>query len=165
MEINTRTITKPLTRAGIFLGVGLGGFVDGILFHQILQQHNMLTARYPKDTIRNVEINMFWDGMFHAFTWTMTFIGVILLWKAARVPGILWSGKAFAGAMFLGWGLFNLIEGIIDHHILHLHHVIEAKGVSIFDWLFLLSGVIFIAVGWWAIRSAKSTAAPIPRRE
>jgi uncharacterized membrane protein len=132
--------------------------VDGILFHQILQMHNMLTGRIPKDTIPNIEINMFWDGMFHAFTWLMTFIGVILLWKAARVLDILWSGRAFGGAMFLGWGLFNLIEGTIDHHILHLHHVVELRGESIFDWLFLLSGVFFIVVGWWAIRSAKSAA-------
>ncbi len=60
--MNTATVTKPLTRAGIFLGIGLGGFIDGILFHQILQLHNMLTARIPKDTIPNIEINMVWGA-------------------------------------------------------------------------------------------------------
>jgi Predicted membrane protein (DUF2243) len=30
---------------GILLGVGLGGFVDGIVLHQILQWHHMLTIR------------------------------------------------------------------------------------------------------------------------
>lgn len=152
------TVTKPLTRAGIFLGVGLGGFVDGIVFHQILQMHNMLTGRLPKDSIPNIEINMFWDGMFHAFTWVMTLIGVILLFRAHFVRNILWSGRAFVGALFLGWGLFNLIEGIIDHHILHLHHVVERHGQSIYDVLFLLSGIIFIIGGWAAIRSARSSA-------
>jgi len=29
--------------AGILLGIGLGGFVDGIVLHQILQWHHMLT--------------------------------------------------------------------------------------------------------------------------
>lgn len=152
------TVTKPLTRAGIFLGVGLGGFVDGILFHQILQMHSMLTARLPKDSVPNVEINMFWDGLFHTFTWIMTLAGVILLFRARSAPNILWSGRALAGAMFLGWGLFNLIEGILNHHVLHLHHVVENRGESVFDVLFLLSGLVFIIGGWLAIRSARKNA-------
>lgn len=82
-------VTKPLTRAGMFLGVGLGGFVDGILFHQLFQFHNMLTARVPKDTIANMEINMFWDGIFHSFTWFMTAIGLKMMFKAHSVPNIL----------------------------------------------------------------------------
>ncbi len=28
---------------GLLLGIGLGGFVDGIVLHQILQWHHMLT--------------------------------------------------------------------------------------------------------------------------
>jgi uncharacterized membrane protein len=154
-------VTKPLTRAGIVLGVGLGGFFDGILFHQLLQMHNMLTARLPKDTIANVEINMFWDGIFHTFTWIMTVIGIALLFRARSVPNILWSARAFVGAMFMGWGLFNLVEGVVDHHILHLHHVVESHGQSIYDVLFLLSGIIFLAGGLIAIRSAKAAAGQV----
>lgn len=30
----------PIISAGILLGTGLGGFIDGILLHQILQWHN-----------------------------------------------------------------------------------------------------------------------------
>lgn len=156
--MNSSIVTKPLTRAGIFLGVGLGGFVDGIVFHQMLQFHNMLTGRIPKDTVANAEINMFWDGIFHSFTWIMTVVGVILLFRAHSARNILWTNRVFTGSLFLGWGLFNLIEGVIDHHILHLHHVVESKGESIYDFLFLLSGVLFIVGGWWAIRSGKAAA-------
>lgn len=148
-------VTKPLTRAGIFLGVGLGGFVDGILFHQILQIHAMVSARVPKDSVHNLQINMFWDGVFHFFTWIMTVVGLTLLFRAHSVRNILWSGRLFVGALFLGWGLFNLIEGVLNHHIMHLHHVVEARGQSIFDGLFLLSGLVFIVGGWMMIRSAK----------
>ena len=55
----------------------MGGFVDGILLHPMLQLHNMLTAKYPKTGVDaatapvNIEINMDWDGLFHAFTWAM----------------------------------------------------------------------------------------------
>lgn len=38
----------PLALAGTVLGIGLGGFVDGIAFHQIFQFHSMLSAELPK---------------------------------------------------------------------------------------------------------------------
>ncbi|HEX8372749.1 MAG TPA: DUF2243 domain-containing protein [Chthoniobacterales bacterium] len=150
--------TRPLTRAGIFLGIGLGGFFDGILFHQILQMHAMLSARIPKDSVPNISINMFWDGIFHAFTWVMTVIGVMLLFKAQSARHIVWSKRVFVGAMFLGWGMFNLVEGLVNHHFLHLHHVVESMGTSRYDIAFLASGVIFIIAGWLAIRSARESA-------
>ncbi len=152
-------VTRPLTRAGILLGVGLGGFVDGILFHQILQLHGMLTGRLPKTSVANVEINMFWDGLFHALTWATTLAGIILLFRAHSVPGIRWSARAFTGALFVGWGLFNLVEGIIDHHLLQLHHVVEARGQSIYDLLFLAAGLAFCVGGWRAMVSARTDAA------
>ena len=153
---------KPLVIAGTFMGIGLGGFFDGILFHQLLQIHNMLSAKYPKTSIANMEINMFWDGLFHSLTYTMTLVGLVLLWKAGARRDVPWSGKTFLGAYFLGWGLFNFVEGIIDHHILNIHHVMESHGQSMFDYLFLASGLIFIIGGWMAIRSARSDGA-MPR--
>jgi uncharacterized membrane protein len=33
--------------AGIFFGLGLGGFFDGIVLHQLLQWHHMLSSWYP----------------------------------------------------------------------------------------------------------------------
>ena len=145
---------RPLVIAGTFLGIGLGGFFDGILLHQLLQTHNMLSATVPKTSIPNMEINMFWDGLFHSLTWVMTLIGVALFWRAGRRRENGWSGKALVGSMFLGWGLFNLVEGLIDHYMLGIHHVVERLGLSVFDHAFLASGVVFIAGGWMAIRSA-----------
>jgi uncharacterized membrane protein len=124
----------------------------------------MVSGRLPKDSVANVEINMFWDGIFHSSTWAATLLGVWMLWQAARVPNVVWSGRVFGGALFLGWGLFNLVEGILNHHVLHLHHVVEQRGESIYDLLFLLSGVIFIVCGVVAIRSATRTIGPIPER-
>lgn len=158
----TALTRKPLISSGIFMGVGLGGFVDGILFHQIFQIHAMLTAKYPKDSFANYQINMVWDGLFHAVTWTMTAIGLAMLWNAGRRADVPWSGRTFLGSMIMGWGLFNLVEGIIDHHILHIHHVVESMGVSVWDWVFLGSGVLFIVIGWALIGAAKRDAA-LPR--
>ena len=30
--------------AGILLGVGIGGFFDGVVFHQVLQWHHLVTS-------------------------------------------------------------------------------------------------------------------------
>lgn len=154
MKIHSVTF-KPLIKSGIVLGVGLGGFLDGIVFHQLLQLHNMLSATHPKTSIANIEVNMFWDGLFHSFTWLMTLIGIALLWKAGKRSDVPWSGKTLVASMLMGWGIFNLGEGIVDHYILNVHHVVEAMGQSIYDLLFLLSGVVLIIVGWIAIRSAQ----------
>lgn len=156
-ELNRR----PLIAAGTTLGIGLGGFADGILFHQVLQLHNLLSARYPKvgvdaaTAVVNIEINMFWDGLFHAFAWAMTALGLALLWRAARRPDVPLSTRTLVGSLALGWGLFNLIEGLIDHELLGIHHVVEAGNHPIGDLLFLASGVALILVGWAAIRAGR----------
>ena len=154
-EPSHATTRRPLISAGTALGIGLGGFVDGIVLHQLLQTHNMLSARRPKDSVVNMEINMFWDGLFHAFTWLMTALGVWLLWRAVTRRDVQLSGRTLFGAMVFGWGLFNLVEGVIDHHVLHLHHVVERLGVSAWDWAFLgVGGVGFILLGLAIMRSA-----------
>lgn len=152
---------RPVVTAGTVLGIGLGGFLDGIVFHQLLQLHNMLTARVPKDTLVNYQINMFWDGAFHAFTWATTALGVGLLFAAARRPGTVFSTRSFVGALALGWGLFNVVEGLIDHHLLHLHHVVERLGASVWDWAFLGFGALLIVLGSTLIR-VDATRAPEP---
>jgi uncharacterized membrane protein len=146
---------RPLIGAGVLLGLGMGGFFDGILFHQVLQIHNMLSATVPKTSVANVEVNMFWDGLFHTFTWIITALGIAALWRAGKHAEVPWSTRAFVGSLFLGWGMFNFIEGLIDHHLLGIHHVVEALGVSIYDSLYLASGVVFIIAGGLAIRSGK----------
>ncbi len=153
--------TKPLTAAGTVIGIGMGGFVDGILFHQIFQIHNMLSARIPTDTLVGAKVNMVWDGLFHGVVWIATAIGIAMLWRAVKQADVLLSGKALLGSILLGFGLFNLIEGIIDHHILHLHHVYEVMGQSVWDYVFLGSGIALIATGWLMIRDVRGEAASI----
>jgi uncharacterized membrane protein len=138
--------------AGILLGVGMGGFVDGIVFHQLLQVHSMLSARLPRTSLTNLEVNMFWDGVFHAFTWATTALGIVLLWRATGRPEVPRSAGALVGSLALGWGMFNLIEGVINHHLLHLHHVTEGENHLVWDLAFLASGVALIAIGIVTIR-------------
>ncbi len=146
--IDSASGRPSIAPAGLLLGIGLGAFFDGILLHQILQVHAMLSAEVPLDSMANMKTNMTADGLFHAFAWLVTLAGVASLWRSLNRPGSApASGFAFAGYMLAGWGWFNLVEGIVDHHLLGLHHVVESLGLSIWDWLFLASGFLLIVIG------------------
>jgi uncharacterized membrane protein len=111
---------------GVLFGLGLGGFFDGIVFHQLLQWHHMLTSDgYPPDSLHNVQVNVFWDGVFHASTYIFAVAGLILLWRAAHRRHLWWSGRLLTGTLLIGFGAFNLVEGLVDHQILGIHHVNE----------------------------------------
>ena len=155
------------TSAGILLGLGLGGFFDGIVLHQVLQWHHMLTsAGYPADSVRNLEVNTLWDGLFHATTYVFALLGLILLWRTAHRTHVRWSGKLLAGTILMGFGIFNLVEGIIDHHILGIHHVNET--VAREQWIywdvgFLAWGAAML-IGGWALYRAGRKDSPGERR-
>jgi len=129
------------------MGIGLGGFVDGILFHQILQLHSMLSNWVPRTTLVNEQINMFWDGLFHAFTWMMTVLGLLMLWRTIKKSDVPLSGQTYFGSIVSGWGIFNLVEGVIDHELLQVHHVYQNGNHLFWDIVFLASGVLLLLVG------------------
>ena len=140
------------TSAGILLGLGLGGFFDGIVLHQILQWHHMVTsAGFPPNSVDNLKINTMLDGVFHASTWLFVAAGLVILWRHAHRVHVRWSTKLLAGTMLLGFGFFNVVEGIINHHLLGLHHVNETVPVErwvYWDVGFLAWGAAMIVIGW-----------------
>lgn len=150
--MSTAKRIAPIRAAGLTLGMGMGGFFDGIVFHQILQMHNMLSARIPTDTLVGTKVNMVWDGVFHAAVWVLTAVGIWMLWRAARRTDAILSNRALIGAVLMGWGTFNLVEGIVDHHILQLHHVYQVLGQSIWDYAFLAWGAAMLLAGWAMLR-------------
>ncbi|HVF62386.1 MAG TPA: DUF2243 domain-containing protein [Casimicrobiaceae bacterium] len=140
---------------GVLLGLGLGGFFDGVILHQVLQWHHMLTsAGYPANTVRNLELNTIVDGLFHATTYMFVVVGLTLLWRHAQQIQknihLEWSGRVLIGTILLGFGAFNLVEGVISHHLLGIHHVNET--VPREQWIywdvgFLLWGALMMIGG------------------
>jgi len=137
-----RFVLSPLTTAGVLLGTGLGGFIDGILLHQMLQWHNMLSSLVEPTALITAKYNMIWDGVFHTATWVFTFAGVIALFRAVDR-----NWRSLAGGMLGGWGLFNAIEGVIDHQLLQLHHVHPGAHELAWDLGFILFGLGLMAAG------------------
>ena len=138
----------------VLLGLGLGGFFDGIVLHQILQWHHMFTsAGYPANTVENLELNTLGDGLFHASTYAFTLIGLALVWSATRLAALRWSTKLLAGGLLTGWGTFNLVEGVIDHQILGIHHVRSGPYQLWWDLGFLAWGAIMLIGGLLLMRA------------
>lgn len=126
-------------KGSILLGIGIIGMIDGIVFHQILQWHSvyMFTNRFYQIVS---------DGLFHLFVTIIIFIGAIILWKsnptepASRYRNF-WSG------FLLGAGAFNFVEGILNHHILQIHHVKPGPNQLFYDLAFDFSGLLLIVIG------------------
>lgn len=66
-------------------------------------------------TIENLELNTFLDGVFHSDTYVFLLAGLFILGPSGRLRHFHWSTADFVATMLIGFGTFNLIEGIIDH--------------------------------------------------
>lgn len=151
-----RELGHKETHAGIVLGMGFAGLFDGFMLHMIFQWHHMLSNVIPQDTREDMHRLMRADGIFDAFSFSITLIGVFLLWNAARRGFAIPRMAAFVGQIVLGFGVFNLLEGIIDHHILKIHYVRQVADYAIYNWSFLaLAGVLPILIGWLLIKSRR----------
>ncbi len=145
-----RSSQGPPKAPAFLLGIGLGGFLDGILLHQILQWHHMLTSTgdYPADTVAGLEKNTLVDGFFHLSTWIVVAVGLTLTVHAWRAGKLAPPWRAHVGMLLAGWGAFNLVEGVIDHEILGIHHVRDDLGGPVgWDLAFLALGLILVVVG------------------
>ena len=142
------------------LGLGLGGFIDGIVLHQILQWHHMLTGDNggePMDTVAGLETNTLVDGLFHMATWILVAAATVLLLNAWRRGELAPPWRTHVGLLLVGWGVFNLVEGLIDHQLLGIHHVRDDLGGPLgWDLGFLAFGVLLVVGGWVLARPRRS---------
>ncbi len=140
----------PAKSAGLAYGIGLGGFVDGIVLHQLLQWHHMVSDvhDYPTNTVAGLEVNTLADGFFHLATWVFVVAASITSIAAWRQGRLAPSWSFHLGLVLMGWGAFNLVEGLIDHQLLGIHHVRDDLGAPLsWDLGFLASGVLLLGVG------------------
>jgi uncharacterized membrane protein len=164
---------RPPRLPGFLLGVGLGGFLDGIVLHQILQWHHMLTGEHGGEsskTVAGLEANTLADGLFHLGTWIVVAIAMTMTVSAWRAGAIAPPWSAHAGLLLAGWGAFNLVEGLVDHVILGVHHVRDDLGGPVgWDLGFLAFGLGLVVLGAALVRGAarggpRSGTAPLPDR-
>ena len=102
---------------GAMLGVGIAGFVDEALFHQLLQWHSFYWSTDEHGRV-------FSDGLFHVGSTLLLLWGAARLWRASATSSPVRSRGIIAG-LLIGAGAFNTYDGLVQHLILHLHLVNE----------------------------------------
>ena len=143
----------------VVLGVGLGAFIDGIVLHQVLQWHHMASAVDPPVTLEALRLNTLLDGGFHAAAWVVTLAGVILLWRAAAITRTGPPSGLLLGGLLTGFAGFNLVEGVVNHLLLGLHHVRDGPDAAAYDAGFLLVSALLFVVGSALVRRSMRAAA------
>jgi uncharacterized membrane protein len=126
------------------------------------------TPEHPTTTVSGLEVNTLADGFFHLAMWLLLLaasITTIVAWRRGRLAP---SWSFHFGLVLMGWGIFNVVEGLIDHHILQVHHVRDDLGGPLsWDIGFLIVSALLIAAGWLLHRrGARALQRPkVPRAE
>jgi uncharacterized membrane protein len=106
------------------------------------------TSGHPMTTVAGLEANTLADGLFHLATWICVTAGSALLYTAWRDGRLAPPRRAQLGLLLTGWGLFNLLEGLIDHQLLGVHHVRDdLDGPIGWDLAFLALGAGLLIAG------------------
>ncbi|WP_052326748.1 DUF2243 domain-containing protein [Deinococcus peraridilitoris] len=140
---------------GLTMGFGFGGLFDSVLLHQILQWHNVISARVVPDTVGHLRTNILADGLLSAAMVVVLGIGFALLWSASALGRM--PARQLIGALMLGWGGFNVYDSVVHHWLLQLHHIREGPGHSelAYDLGFFLFALILLGVGAMLIRDLR----------
>lgn len=146
--------SHSLTWTGGLLGFSLGGFFDGILLHQILQWHHLLSNVRGLEDLRTQVLA---DGMFHALMYVIAMVALGRLWRWRAVFSKPGAGAMLWGSVWIGFGLWHVVDAVLSHWIIGIHRIRDdAANPLLWDVLWLLAfGVLPLLAGLWLRRKAR----------
>ena len=141
---------------GAVLGFALGGFFDGILLHQILQWHHLLSLVPGVDTLRS---QVLWDGYFHALMYLVAIAGLWGLWRNGS-HGEEHKRSDLLGAVLVGFGLWHIVDAVLSHWLLGIHRIkLDSPNPLAWDLIWLAAfGVLPLVAGWRLLRRRQQKA-------
>jgi len=138
---------------GYLLGFGMGGFFDGILLHQVLQWHHLLSA-YQAGRWGDLRMQVMADGIFHVLMYVVAMAGLWMLYRARRaVPP---SRRALLAAFLIGFGIWHVVDAVLSHWLAGIHRIrMDVPNPLPWDlgWL-LIFGLLPLSAGLWLRRRA-----------
>jgi len=139
---------RRLNWAGYLLGFSFGGFFDGILLHQVLQWHHLLSGigKPPFDDLRT---QILADGLFHGAMYVVAALGIWKLLQARYLLVDRSSDRQLAADLLIGFGMWHVVDAVLSHWILGIHRIrMDSPNPLLWDLLwFGVFGVLFIAAG------------------
>ena len=124
--------------SGVLVGLGVAGFLDETVFHQLLHWHHF----YDKST---PEAGLVSDGLFHTFSWVAVVAGLFLFADLRRRD--TWIPVRWWGGLLVGLGGFQLYDGIVQHKLLQLHQIRYGVDITPYDLVWNIIAVLLLAAG------------------
>jgi uncharacterized membrane protein len=141
------------TRWGVVLGFALGGFFDGILVHQILQWHHLLSL---VPGMMDLRTQVLWDGYFHALMYVIAVVGLWGLWRSrASTPEAEGRhGRLLVGAALIGFGIWHVVDSVLSHWLLRIHRIkLDSPNPLMWDLMwFAAFGLVPLIMGMLLLR-------------
>lgn len=131
----TEAKTPSGVLSGVLTGVGVAGFLDEVLFHQLLRWHHFYDGSTPTAGLVS-------DGLFHAVG-TVALVAGLLLYADLQRRRVFVLTR-WVGAVLLGWGAFQLYDGLVQHKLLGLHQV--RYGVELLPYDLAWNGAAVLAL-------------------
>lgn len=140
------SMTGPLGWPALLLGFALGGFFDGILLHQILQWHHLLSS---VEGLEDLRTQVLADGLFHAVMYLIAAVALILLWRHRATLRACGDGAMLWGAAAIGFGAWHLVDGILSHWLIGLHRIkMDSPTPLMWDLIwFVVFGIVPVVLG------------------
>ncbi|ANN76574.1 DUF2243 domain-containing protein [Bordetella flabilis] len=137
------------TWAGYALGFAMSGFFDGILLHQILQWHHLLSG-VQSARFGDLRVQIMADGLFHAAMYLVAAAGLYMLYRARADLSLPRGGRRLMANFWIGFGVWHVLDAVLSHWVTRIHRIrMDVSNPLAWDlaWLFLF-GVIPLLAGW-----------------
>ena len=141
-------LTSRFHWSGYLLGFGLGGFFDGILLHQVLQWHHLLSG-LEGEAFRDIRVQILADGIFHALMYVIAAVGLWWLWRARPEFGAHNADRLLFANLLIGFGVWHVVDTIFSHWITQIHRIrMDSDNPLVWDLVWLVAfGIIPLLVG------------------
>lgn len=146
--------TAVFAWAGFTLGSALGGFFDGILLHQVLQWHHLLSG-LEQGAFGDLRTQILADGLFHALMYVIGLLGLYLLVRSRRAFQIDGAQRKLLIFALYGFATWHALDAVFSHWVLGIHRIrMASSNPLVWDlaWLLVFGLIPFLI----ALRMHKS---------
>ncbi|CAD7027796.1 hypothetical protein REJC140_02546 [Pseudorhizobium endolithicum] len=133
--------------SGLALGFAFGGFFDGILLHQVLQWHHLLSGL--DGAAGDIRLLILTDGLFHVLMYVVAGVGLWLLWQGRGQFATPASDRLLLGNVLIGFGAWHILDAVLSHWLLGIHRIrMDTDNPLFWDLLWLaVFGIVPLLAG------------------